>query len=248
MGTRPGRGALTHLVPRSRANADARAGHVRCSGVGEGANWTSLVTPSGCNFWSRSRLASVHRTEPFGNGFCGGPPRIRRRHRNTKGFCQFFELLYGIEVKAITSFRSSGCGKSLDRPWSNRAAVSRSAPCATRRTARAKRAFISLSLENFIGARFRRCRINLALSRWLCHAYSRGLSTQRVKVAEKLVPHNTFQVAFFLVHAARHDLQGIIGKRALQPLGFIPRGAHPDISFFIGRQDQRASPWSRRWR
>ena len=38
---------------------------------------------------------------------------------------------------------------------------------------------------------------------------------------------------------AHHDLERIIGQWALQRLRVIPRRPHPNVPFFIGRQDRR---------
>jgi hypothetical protein len=43
----------------------------------------------------------------------------------------------------------------------------------------------------------------------------------------------------FLALATRHDLQRIVRQRPLQRLRLIPWRAHPDVSFFVGRQDHR---------
>jgi hypothetical protein len=39
--------------------------------------------------------------------------------------------------------------------------------------------------------------------------------------------------------AARNDLQRIIGQWPLQCFCLIPRRAHPDVAFLIGRKDDR---------
>jgi Phage integrase family len=43
----------------------------------------------------------------------------------------------------------------------------------------------------------------------------------------------------FLVFTAHHDLQRIVRQRSLQCLCLIPRRAHPDLAFLVGRQDHR---------
>jgi hypothetical protein len=43
----------------------------------------------------------------------------------------------------------------------------------------------------------------------------------------------------FLLGAAHDDLERVVSQRPLQRLRLIPRRAHPDIPFFIGRQDHR---------
>ena len=47
----------------------------------------------------------------------------------------------------------------------------------------------------------------------------------------------------FFVRSPHHDLQRIIQQWPLQSLGLIRRRAHPDITFFIGRQDHRHRLW-----
>jgi hypothetical protein len=43
----------------------------------------------------------------------------------------------------------------------------------------------------------------------------------------------------FLIGTTRNDPYGIIWRRSLQRLGFIPRRAHPDVTFFGRHQDHR---------
>ena len=57
-------------------------------------------------------------------------------------------------------------------------------------------------------------------------------------------PHSVFEAKnfsrghpIFLVLAAHHDLERIIGQWPLQRLRLIPRRAHPDIALFVGDQD-----------
>src|SRR5579864_9111046 len=37
-----------------------------------------------------------------------------------------------------------------------------------------------------------------------------------------------------LLFATHHDIERVVGQRALQRLGLVPRRAHPDVSLFIG--------------
>ena len=43
----------------------------------------------------------------------------------------------------------------------------------------------------------------------------------------------------FFISAARNDLQRVVRQWPLQRICFIPRRAHPDVTFFFGRENHR---------
>src|SRR5271168_364484 len=43
----------------------------------------------------------------------------------------------------------------------------------------------------------------------------------------------------FFISAARNDLQRVVRQWPLQRLCFIPRRAHPHVTFFFGRENHR---------